>query len=328
MKVLICSCVPGVRRASLRSRKGLDIEVLPLSVLRHGGADLAGAALVYLDAAGLSERELLRTLGAVSRDPTLHLGVFDRAGSVEDVAALFHAGAVDYLGKKLAVAGLTAKRVSAALAYAPAAAGGVATRGIAEPSGNGWLDIEPGREYRFAFLSVEVDGAEELKKRHEPERLATAMETFRGFVERVVTEHGGRLWMWTRFGGLALFPALSGGGVQAMLCGLRIMLSRIFYDVEESLLPGLLSFRMALSMGTTTYHERDTGGIVSDGVNSVFHLGRRFARPGQFLLTAEACELAPGPLQGHFAPAGSFEGRRIMRMLRPGPLVEASEGGP
>ena len=182
--------------------------------------------------------------------------------------------------------------------------------------GDGWADIVSGQEHSFAFLFVEVDDAEELKKRHEPENLAGAMATFREFIERMVKQHGGRLWMWSRFGGLGLFP-LHERTPFAPLCGLRILLSSVFYDYEESILPGRLSFRMALSVGTTVYKEGDTGRIVSDAVNSIFHLGRRFTGPGQFLITADAYELVPPPLRVFFQAAGSYEGRRIHRMLRP-----------
>ncbi len=186
----------------------------------------------------------------------------------------------------------------------------------AVPVSDGWLDIAAGKEHRFAFLFVEVDDAEELKKRYEPENLVNAMETFRGFIERIVQQHGGRLWMWGRFGGLALFP-LANSTSAAPVCGLRILLSRVFYDIDESLLPGSLSFHMALSIGTTVYQKGDTGRIVSDGVNSIFHLGRVYTQPGPFLMTAEACELAPPVFRAHLVPAGSFEGRRIVRMLQP-----------
>ncbi|MFI5369298.1 MAG: hypothetical protein ACHQ1F_09835, partial [Spirochaetia bacterium] len=118
--------------------------------------------------------------------------------------------------------------------------------------------------------------------------------------------------------GLALFP-LTAAASAAPVCGLRILLSRVFYDIDESLLPGSLSFHMALSVGVTVYQKGDTGRIVSDGVNSIFHLGRKYTQPGQFLMTADACELAPPDLRAHLVPAGSFEGRRVMRMLRPLP---------
>jgi class 3 adenylate cyclase len=284
-----------------------------------------------VDVRGLSDKERGKALSAIMKNPRVRFGVLDPLGSVKDVAALFHAGAVDYIGKKLTLAAFTAKRATAATEYGRIAYGeqeddGAGDKGTSEAAlaSDGWLDIVPGKEHRFAFLFVEVDDAEELKKKHEPENLANAMETFRGFIERIVQQHGGRLWMWGRFGGLALFP-LHDSTCLAALCCLRILLSRVFYDVEESLLPGRLIFHMALSVGTTVYQKGDTGRIVSDGVNSIFHLGRKYTQPGQFLITAEACELVPQALRAYLSPAGSFEGRRIMRMLRPLPsqLVRA-----
>jgi hypothetical protein len=124
--------------------------------------------------------------------------------------------------------------------------------------------------------------------------------------------------MWSSFGGLVLFP-LREPDFPAPFCGLRILLSRVFFDAEESPLPGRLSFRMALSIGSTVYDARDTGRIVSDGVNSIFHLGRRFARPGQFVMTADAAAMTPEQLRPFLTPAGTFDGKRILRMLQPAP---------
>ena len=324
MKVLLFASSPASQRRlrSLRSRKAVQYEVLPLSELRSSLQDAAPDAFVYMDVGGLSERERTRALSAISDFPRLRFGVIDSAGVVKDVAALFHAGAVDYIGRKIAPAALTAARLSVVADYAPADGAGDGGDGdrsdglTSWASAESWAGIVAGREYRFAFLFVEADDAEELKKRHEPDNLANAMETFRGYVEGIVTQHGGRLWMWSRFGGLALFP-LKDAACPAVLCGLRIMLSQIFYDAEVSLLPGPLSFRMALTVGTTVYHENDTGGIVSDAINSIFHLGRRFARPGRFVMTEDAAALAPAPLREHCVSEGTFEGRRILRLLRP-----------
>lgn len=334
MKVLVFSRAPAaiLRTLSSRVRKDVNLEAFSLSALRQFLPSPAETALVYVDVRGLSDKERGKALAEIAKNPQVCFGVLDPTGTVKDIAALFHAGAVDYIGKKLTLAAFTAKRAAAVAEYARSAYGvhagadsGDGELPEAVPGSDGWLDIVPGKEHRFAFLFVEVDDAEELKKKHEPENLASAMETFRSFVERVVQQHGGRLWMWGRFGGLALFP-LHDSTSAAPLCGLRIILSRVFYDVEESLLPGRLIFHMALSVGTTVYQKGDTGRIVSDGVNSIFHLGRKYAQPGQFLLTAEASELAPRALRAYLIPAGSFEGSRIMRMLRPRPSRAARAG--
>jgi hypothetical protein len=327
MRVLVFSKNPVslARALSSRVRKDMNFEVLSLSSLRQSLPSLAEADLVYMDFRGLSDRERGKALAAVVKNPQVCFGVLDPAGTVKDIAALFHAGAVDYIGKKLTLAAFTAKRIAAVARYAGDGSSGkdraVMGNGQVPEAvfvSDGWHEIVPGKEHRFAFLFVEADDAEELKKWHEPVNLVNAMETFRVFIERVAQQHGGRLWMWGRFGGLALFP-LNNSTSAAPLCGLRILLSRVFYDIDESLLPGPVSFHMALSVGTTVYQKRDTGRIVSDAVNSIFHLGRKYAQPGQFLMTAEASELAPPELRVHLVPAGSFEGRRIVRMLRPLP---------
>lgn len=300
-----------------------EVEIRPLKELKKALPSLEMAPLVYLDVQGLAEKEKARLLGLISANPKVRFSILDPTGGVEDVASLFHSGAVDYIGKRMALKSPPAKRRSAPLAYARRIGAGADEPALPEVRLNaqaeisdGWAEIKPGQEHSFAFLFIEVDEAEELKKRHEPENLAGAMATFRGFIERMVKQHGGRLWMWSRFGGLALFP-LRERTPFAPICGLRILLSSVFYDYEESLLPGRLSFRMALSVGTTVYKDGDTGKIVSDAVNSIFHLGRRFTGPGQFLITADAYELVPPQLRGYFQPGGSYEGRRIHRMLRP-----------
>lgn len=323
MKTIILTRAPAVlkRQPAYCGKAARDIDILPLVDLRRSLRGIPEGALVYIDVRGMAEREIARLASIIKAMPTLRFGVIDSTGAVEDVASLFHAGAVDYIGKKLSGTGPTAKRVAAVLKFARDHAGEDDTddgRESAQPVDNEdlWAEVVPGSEHTFAFLFVEVDDTEEMKKRYEPGNLATAMETFRAFIERTALQHSGRLWMWSRFGGLVLFP-LRGEGCPAALCGMRILLSRIFYDVEESLLPGRISFRMALSHGVTVYHESETGRLVSDAINSIYHLGRRFTPAGQFLLTAEACAAAPQALRGYCQPAGAFEGKKIMRMATP-----------
>jgi class 3 adenylate cyclase len=317
----------------LASRGTHQLEIRTLSELKDALPSLEVAPLVYLDVKGLSEQEQERLLSVIAANPRVRFCVLDPADEIADVASVFHAGAVDYIGKGIASTKATAKRRGATLAYAKRISVGSDASSPSEVPldvqaavSDGWAEIQPGQEHSFAFLFIEVDEAEELKKRHEPENLAAAMATFREFIERIVAQHGGRPWMWSRFGGLVLFP-LHEPTPFAPICGLRILLSSVFYDVEESLLPGRLSFRMALSVGSTVYHDGHTGRIVSDAVNSIFHLGRRFTRPGQFLLTADAHDLVPLQLRGFLQPAGTYEGRRIHRMLRPSSATGMREAG-
>ncbi|HUI69046.1 MAG TPA: hypothetical protein VL354_00910, partial [Spirochaetia bacterium] len=254
-------------------------------------------------------------------------------GVVTDVASLFHVGAVDYLGKKMSASRLNAKRISQVLSFADGgrdeqadgAPPSVAVASSSEAPSDGWAGIVHGKEHEFAILFVEVDGSEELKKRHEPDNLTGALETFRAYVERIASQHGGRTWMWSQFGGLVLFP--KSGSTSAPVCGLRLLLSRVFYDVEESPLPGNLSFHLALSIGRTVYKIHNTGEIISESLNSVFHLGKRFTRPSQFFVATEAMGLVPEKLKALCVPVGSYEGRKIFRLIPPRPVLPTAHDG-
>ena len=325
MKAVVFTDAPG-KIQGLRyfaGRGAPDVEIRPLKELKKALPSLEMAPLVYLDVQSLAEKERSRLLALIAANPKVRFSVLDPTGGVEDVASLFHCGAVDYIGKRMAVKSPPVRRRSAPLVYARRVGAGNGQTALPDlpldtkaEMNDGWAKIRPGREHSFAFLFIEVDETDALKRRYEPENIAGAMVTFREFIERIVRQHGGRLWMWSRFGGLALFPLYERAPF-ALICGLRILLSSVFYDHEKSLLPRRLSFHMALSVGTTVYKDGDTGKIVSDAVNSIFHLGRRFTGPGQFVITADAHELAPPQLRGFFPAAGSYEGQRIHRMLRP-----------
>jgi len=336
MRQIVLTKSPAILlRSSLCTGAGRrEIELRPLTSLVSDLKGLEAGSLVYVDVRGLQKPEHSRLLKQIGAQTRVFVGIIDLGGSVDDPASLFHAGAVDYIGKGPKGPLLTPRRRKSVLAFAmaghereavldapPTALSAPASAPLAADR---WAGVVSGADNRFAFLFVEVDDAEELKKRHEPDNLASAMETFKSYVEDIATAHGGRLWMWSRFGGIVLFP-LDDSPCPAAVCGLRIFLSRIFYDVEESPLPGQLSFRLALSIGSTYYDPGDTGRIVSDAINSIFHLGRRYLGPGQFMLTAEACESAPSSLRVLLQPAGTFEGRKIMRMQIPAPREGGAE---
>ncbi len=336
MRILLFGKNRKRRSAKGKVSKGLVVETYPIGELPAMIPSLKKGTLVYLELAGLDATQRQKILFAIPENPSLLFGILDPAGAIVDVASLFHGGVVDYLGKKMRGGRLNVKRIAQVLSYADGGAqeeeaddaGFVQASPVPanEPSVNGWARIVPGKEYEFAILFVEVDGTEELKKRHEPDNLTGAMETFRSYVERITSQHGGRTWMWSQFGGLVLFPLKEGPGSAAPVCGLRLLFSRIFFDVEESPLPGYLSFHLALSTGTTVYRVRDTGEIISESLNSVFHLGKKYTRPSQFFISADAMGLVPESLKTLCVPVGSYEGRRIFRLIPPRPMASRRQG--
>ena len=68
----------------------------------------------------------------------------------------------------------------------------------------------------------------------------------------------------------------------------------------------------------------ETGDVVSEDVNFVYHLGAKHTRPGELTMTRTAFSFVPSGLQGIFIDRGTFEGHEIrgMRRFLPGALSE------
>jgi hypothetical protein len=287
-------------------------------------------SLVYLDLSGLESKQISRHLRILSKSDHLYYGLLDPLSKMNDVAGLFHQGAVDYVDKATIKNGVDLKRVKRVLAY-------ISSTQRAQPqsaeerreekrrevfraayisSGNDWKEIQSGREYTFCLMYVELDGAVEMERMYGRDTLAQALASFRKYVESLVGSYNGRIWIWSGFGGVILFP-FNLKQSDALKCGFRLILHKHLYDVEESVFPNFISFRLALSIGNLVYTEVGTGHVISDSLNSIYHLGQQFAKPGNFYITEEALLISHAAFLEFFVDAGEFEGKKIFIMRRP-----------
>jgi hypothetical protein len=303
--------------------KRRGVEHVPPARLAEFLPTLAPGDLLYLDLSALAAAEARSRLKQLLARTDVFLGVIDPKGMIDDVPALFHDGAVDYVDGAAWKAGLAPRRISRAAAYARALKRypdeerqeAPAVRRC-RPSGADFSRLREGEEYTFSLLFIELDGAEGLELRFGAANLTEALASFRAYVERSAAPFGGRTWIWSRFGGIVLFP-FDGRREQAAPCGLSMTLYKYLYDIEESRFPHFVSWRMAAHLGQIAWREHATGTLVSEALNSAFHLGQQFVPAGSFHVTDDIRELAGAPLRKFFAPAGQFEGRRIWRMRRP-----------
>jgi hypothetical protein len=279
--------------------------------------ELGHQDLVYLDLSSLPPSQALARLRRLLAAGGPMIGIGDPGGVVRDIPGLFHAGAVDYLDRAAWRRGLTVRRLETVLAWArgrreepkPAADQPGASRAAPHRRTAGeWARIRPGEEYTFSLGFVELDGGEELERRYGAADLAEALASFRAWVERSVNPYNGRIWIWSRLGGVVLFP-FDGAREAAAPCFLRMTLFKQLYDVEQSLFPNFTSCRLAIHLGEVVWRDRQTGTLVSDALNTTFHLGRRFVPRGR-------CCAAPA-LQAQFTAAGEFEGRRVWLLRQP-----------
>ena len=288
------------------------------------------AALVYVDLTGSKSADaMIRRLSRANGKPFC---IIDARNSVEDPAILFRCGAVDYVGRSVFAAGITVKRIDEVVAYMRsrypepangngtserAGAGDSAPRRRARLSDDSWESVQIDSEYTFAMLFAELDNVVDYEAKTSAGFAASLSEAFSRLVEREVAPFGGRLWMWRDYGGLVLFP-FNGKSCPALVSCIRMVLNRPVENVQSFHLNTPLSFRLALHLGSTVYrHKGETGHIVSDSVNFIHHLGRRFTPPSAFTITADVHRLVPPGLEDLFVPLGNFEHRSIYRMRLP-----------
>ena len=288
-------------------------------------AGIDGAVLCYVDLAGVDERTVRGCLKALAARENCAHALIDAGRKIRDVARAFHEGAVDYLDRQGLQEGVSLARLRRVRGYLEGAQPELLERAAERAraqraagyllSGSDWSGIVPGQEYTFCMMFIELDGKEQMERNYGARNLSLALASFRKHIEGFVKPFGGRLWIWYSFGGLVLFP-FSGDNCPALTCALRLLLFKRFYDIETSHFPNFLCFRLVLHIGNTPYVERETGNVVSDGLNAVFHLGQQFAEAGGCYVTEEVLRFGHPALKQYFVEAGVFEGRRVLRMRR------------
>lgn len=309
--------------SALNKLKNNSIIFHPVKSLNKMISKIEKKSFIYLDAGKLTAAELKKNINILSKLDNIYYGIIDPKGTVKDVADLFRNRASDYIGKEQSKVKIPAKRVNSIIEYLKHMHGedaGTPDDSIVIDnfisSGKDWKDIRPGKEYSFCFMFIELDNQGELKGKYGDINTGEFVYEFRQLVSDKFSSINGKVWMWMDFGGLILFPFDGETCVPLLECfkfymDLKIITAENFsYDDQ-------LSFRVALHIGNTEYKERGyTGEIISDSVNSIFHLGQKFAKPGAFVLTENIFRFIPKGIKDYFVDEGSFEGRKIKRMKR------------
>ena len=143
-----------------------------------------------------------------------------------------------------------------------------------------------------------------------------AMETFRAFIERMVTPHGGRLWTWAGFGGLVLFPLRAASMTRSRqgarrpscaCCGCASPVSCTMW--RRGPCRAILSFPDGPLHRIHDLQGEGYGAAIAESLNAIFHLGQKYTGPGQFFLTEDALDLAPERLRSTWVPGRQLRGQ-------------------
>ncbi len=328
------------------------VKVAP-GKLANALQEAPGDSFFYLDASAFSPEDLWEALADAGRARPGCVGVFDPDGKVTDPARVFFLGGVDYLPKRIVSKGVSLARFEEARAFVEGAGTGSAgipasaarpeaaadsmlvaqsvdghtdepvvhlAEAIRPPnealSGNGWDEVEVGEDYTFWLLYAQLDNTKRYTAHTSDAYASQVAGRFREHLLDEMERFGGHVWMWKRFGGLLLFP-YDGERCMPIIPVFRMFMNRVIANVEHYQLKNPVSYRMALHLGNTPYQEvGDTGGVVSEDVNFIFHLGSKFTEAGAMTATATALSFVPEGLQRYFSDRGTFEGRQVYEMHR------------
>ncbi len=292
---------------------------------------LQNRSLCYIDIYHMDDRERKKLISSLRRIRTVYYGIIDSKNNVSDIGDLFHSGAVDYIGRDVCRKGISMQRVrkidriiSEKEAIADSAAeddsalaksSSLSKKYIS--SGSNWKNIKSNQEYTFLMMYVELDDQSEFQNKSSKSHTSSIISSFKAYLEQFFIPVQGKIWMWKDFGGLLLFP-FDGNSVDPVVQAIRFLLSRRIAAIEHFRMSKLLSYRIAFHIGNTMYRSSGaTGNIISDSINSIFHLGKKSNNRGELCITEEVFDFLPEGIKFLFVVKGTYEGRKILRMRLP-----------
>ncbi|MBN2737856.1 MAG: adenylate/guanylate cyclase domain-containing protein [Spirochaetales bacterium] len=300
-----------------------NTHVLDPSDFRRKVKESSRNEIFYLDIEAF-KNDWEKEFKYAQKNDKVFLALIDLQGKVKDIGTYIYKGIVDYIGKDNGVNDFSKRRFidvenyleNYRCDYFLADEEDELEPGAYKIAEKGWATIRSDEEYTFYIMYVELDDKKEMEKSFAKSNLKLAIDSFKRFVEQNVARFEGKLWIWQGFGGVVLFP-FNGHDCPAALSGFRMAIYKHLHDVEESLFPHFISYRMAIHLGNVLYQEENTGNVIADTINSVFHLGSKYAEPGEFYMTDDTYRFIHPKIKPYFKASGEFEGRNIWRMRRP-----------
>jgi len=286
------------------------------SLLANPSAD----DIVYLDAGSFSRKSWEETIGRLSAGQRMSWAVIDRGQVLPDPAAVFHAGALDYAGRDAPDGFIDDKRIDTILRFAE-------SRIQADRPANsrhqnqrqrqaafcGWDQLAEGKEYEFLMLFIGLCDADGLHTRLGDTRFAKLKASVVSVAETLASERDGVVWISDGQCILELFRADSTARVVTSC--IRILANMELVSYEQLRLDQetvYLSFSLCRA-SVPWQKPGNTGTIVADSINYIYHLGRKFTPPGVIDLVDDLASSLPPRLAEHIVPAGSFEGKTVNR---------------
>lgn len=291
-------------------------ERMPPQDLDALSADPPDEAIIYLDAAALPKRGLADALDRLSCARHLRWAIIDRVRTIRDPASVFHSGACDYVGPDAEEGSIDSQRLDRVAAFAsrldPEASRHHAHRshGLAFP---GWDALEEGKNYELLSLYAALADADGLRTRLGETRFARLKANAQSLAHNLAQDAGGILWIVDDRSFLLLFQP--DAATQVMTSCLKVLANMQLISFEQFRLDQeSVSISFSLRRASIPWQKPGkTGTVISDALNYIFHLGRRFTPPGSIDLVDGLGSELPPRLAARLESAGDFEGRPVER---------------
>lgn len=277
--------------------------------------------LFYVDIRNFQKDKISELMECFSLLEDKNYGVLDPDYLMHDVGRLFHNGAVDYISNEVFKEPFSPIRLKIVNRYM------LSRESESEPvmeifdekselSGENWTSVVTGRNYTFGMLFAEVDDHQQWKLRLGSEKYEHFMRSFYNILNSIVEPIMGRFWMWSDTGGIVLFP-FDGKNCQIIKSAFQMYLNRHLISSENPDFDIGMTYHFVIHIGETIYEDRGfTSELISDSVNSIFHIGNQFSDNDSLYITEEAERFIPLKLREFFIDQGMFEDRHIKKMKK------------
>ena len=272
---------------------------------------------IYFDISDFKKAELQTRLKATG-ELSCPWGIVDSRSRIEDIASLFHNGCCDYIDTSR-LSSVKVARIGRVLAFyqgrssnfpSPVNRTSKTVSSSGKPA-KSWNDVVQGKEYTFCFMYVELLPSKEWSKKAGDTHQEQMQTAFHDMIESQAVNYNGKIWMWNEWKGLLLFP-FDGKECEATVLATRLLINRLILSIEGGPYHTLLNYKIAMHIGSTVYQERgNTGTIVADDINFIFHLGSKYADPNRLYVTSQVRDAIGSNLQNLFQREGQFEGQSI-----------------
>lgn len=277
--------------------------------------------LFYIDIRNFKKDRISEMIDVFSLLEERNFGVIDPDGMISDVARLFHNGASDFVSARVFEKHFSPIRLKIVSRY-------IHSRDIetdpvmevydekAELSGSNWTNVIAGKNYTFGMLFAEADDHSQWKIKLGTEKYEQFMRSFYTILNNVVEPVMGRFWMWSDTGGIVLFP-FDGKNLSIITEAFRLFMNRHIVSSENPDFDIGMTYHLVIHVGESIYEDRGfTSELISDSVNSLFHIGNNYSDKDSLYITEEAEKFIPLRLREYFIDQGMYEGRHIKRMKK------------